>query len=107
MEYLLGVYSFSKVAFGGFPDNPVVKTMHFSCRGIGFKFYKEMNPGCHTVWQKKKKRIFLVNIFFLLLHVVLHPHPTVGFENNNRICNFAEVLILDEDTNRDKWSCLC
>ena len=28
----------------------------------------------------------------MLLHVVLHPHPRVGCENSNGICNFAEVF---------------
>lgn len=58
MEYLLGVYSFSKVAFGGFPDNPVVKTMHFSCRGIGSIPVEEIRSWMsHSVAKKKRKKV--------------------------------------------------
>ena len=69
MECVLGVYYFSKIAFGDFPDNPVVKTLNF-CRGIGSMPVEEIRSWMsHSVAKKKKKKgkkYLWVNIFFFV-----------------------------------------
>ena len=67
MEYVLGVYNFSKITFGDFPDNPVVKTLHFSCRDIGSIPGKEIRSWMSYIVAKKiRKKYPLVNIFFFV-----------------------------------------
>lgn len=38
------------------PDDPVVSTSHFHCRGHGDPSLGNWNPTCHAVWPKKEKR---------------------------------------------------
>ena len=50
-----------KVFFWEFPDSPVIRTLHFHCRGF-ISWSRNSDPACHVA---QSKNTFLKKVFFL------------------------------------------
>ena len=47
-----------------FPGGPVVKTPCFKWQGLRFNPWLEnLDPTCHVMWPKKKKKLFLNEVY--------------------------------------------